>query len=358
MANDTMALQILQTTVTDQIFSCIAPTTTFEEAWEALKTEYKGSMQVRLIKLQALRREYENLKMYDGENIKSFTDKLIVFENQLTYHGEKKTNSQIIQKILISLPAKFDSIVSVLEQTRDLDSLTMTELIGAFNVRTKARKTGSKQDNTKSRGNQGKKWCEFCKRNNHTNEECWKKPKENDQRKNNKSNIKCYNCGKIGHYSNKCRSKKKERAHVSLEEEDSSDKDHMLFTASEIEAATKEDVWLVDSGCTNHMTKEEGYFSKLEKSVKVPIKVGNGEIVMTASKGDVTIMTNNGKKIIQNVFLVPGLEKNLLSFPQIISSGYRVSFEDKRCIILDAKGKKIMEIPMSHKSFRIKLRMV
>ncbi|CAL9220210.1 unnamed protein product, partial [Arabidopsis halleri] len=103
MASDTMALQILQTAVTDQIFSRIAAAGTSKEAWEALKTEYEGSSQVRLIKLQALRREYENLKMYDGENIKSFTDKLIVLENQLTYHGEKKTNSQVVQKILISL---------------------------------------------------------------------------------------------------------------------------------------------------------------------------------------------------------------------------------------------------------------
>ncbi|XP_024016110.1 uncharacterized protein LOC112089271 [Eutrema salsugineum] len=262
MLNDTIALQILQTAITDQTFSRIVAASTSKEAWEALKTEYEGSTQVRLVKLQALRREYENLKMYDGEDIKSFTDKLIVLENQLTYHGKKKTNSQVVQKILISLPAKFDSIVSVLEQTRDLDSLTMTELIGilkahearlsardestnegAFNARTKARETGSKQNNTRSRENQGKKWCEFCKRSSHTNEECWKKPKENDQGKNKKSNIKCYNCGKIGHYSNKCRSKKKERAHVSLEEEDSSDEDHMLFTASEIEAATKKKIF-------------------------------------------------------------------------------------------------------------------
>ncbi|KAL1225004.1 hypothetical protein V5N11_002783 [Cardamine amara subsp. amara] len=90
MMNDTTALQILQTAVTDQIFSRIAAALTAKEAWDALKAEYQGSPQVRLIKLQALRREYENLKMYDGEEIKTFTDKLIVLENQLTYHGEKE----------------------------------------------------------------------------------------------------------------------------------------------------------------------------------------------------------------------------------------------------------------------------
>lgn len=74
---------------------------------------------------------------------------------------------------------------------------------------------------------------------------------------------------------------------------------------------------------------------------------------MTVGKGDITVMTKRGKRTIKDVFLVPGLEKNLLSVPQIISSGYRVLFEDKRCIILDPMGKNIMDIPMKHKSFRI-----
>ncbi|CAA7014800.1 unnamed protein product [Microthlaspi erraticum] len=374
VTNDTLALQILQTAVTDQIFSRIAAASTSKKAWDALKDEYEGSPQVRLVKLQSLRREYENLKMYDGDDIKTFTDKLVVLENQLTYHGEKKSSSQLIQKILISLPAKFDSIVSVLEQTRDLDSLTMSELIGilkaqearvaareestnegAFYVRSKGRESGFKKDNTNSRVNQGKKWCEFCKRGNHTEEECRSKPKKNDQSKNQKSNVECYKCGRIGHYAHKCRSKNKERAHVSIEEEDLNE-DHMLFSASEEEPTTlREDVWLVDSGCTNHMTKEERYFSSINKSVKVPIRVGNGDIVMTVGKGDITVMTNHGKRIIKNVFLVPGLEKNLLSVPQIFSSGYQVRFEDKRCIIHDANGKKIMDIGMTNKSFKIKL---
>ncbi|CAA7026160.1 unnamed protein product [Microthlaspi erraticum] len=107
--------------------------------------------------------------MYDGEDVKTFTDKLIVLENQLTYHGEKKTNTQLVQKILISLPAKFDSIVSVLEQTRDLTTTTMTELIGilkahearlsvreesnnegAFNAHSRQRDSGFKRDNTEA----------------------------------------------------------------------------------------------------------------------------------------------------------------------------------------------------------------
>ena len=279
--------------------------------------------------------------MYGNEDIKVFTDKIVDLANKLTYHGEHKTYVQLIQKILISLPAKFDSIVSVLEQTSDLTSTKMTELIGilkahearlaareestsegAFDARVKHINFGVTQDNSKRRG--GKKWCGYCKKNNHTKSECLKKQKKDDPKKDHRSNKECYNCGKLGHFANQCYSEKKEKAHVSLEED--LNEDHMLFSASETTTTVMEDVWLVESGCTNHMTKEENYFSRLDRSIKVPIKIRNGSTVMTAGKGDITVMTKGGKKTIRNVFLVPVLAKKLLSDPQIVSSGYRVSF--------------------------------
>lgn len=108
----------MQTAVSDQIFSRIAQATTSKEPWDSLKSEYQGTPQVRLIKLQSIRREYENMRMNDRDNIKAFTDKLIDLGNRLRVHGEEKTDYQIVQKILISLPEKFDSIVAVLEQTK------------------------------------------------------------------------------------------------------------------------------------------------------------------------------------------------------------------------------------------------
>ncbi|XP_013626727.1 PREDICTED: uncharacterized protein LOC106332773 [Brassica oleracea var. oleracea] len=303
MMNDTLALQILQTAVSDHIFSRIAAASTSKEAWDALKEEYEGSSQVRLIKLQTLRREYENLKMYENEDIKVFTDKIVELANQLTYHGEQKSDVQLIQKILISLPTKFDSIVSVLEQTSDLTSTKMTELIGILKAH--EARLAAREEST----NEG----EFDARVKHGNSG---KQKKDDPKKDHRSNKECYNCGNL---------------------EEDSNEDHMLFSASEAATTVMEDVWLVDSGATNHMTKEENYFSRLHRSIKFPIKIGNGSTVMTAGKGDITVMTKGGKRTIRNVFLVPGLAKNLLSVPQIVSSGYRVSFQEKRCIIDDAK---------------------
>lgn len=59
-------------------------------------------------------------------------------------------------------------------------------------------------------------------------------------------------------------------------------------------------------------------------SINVPIKVGNGEAVMTARKGDINVMNNKGQRVIKDVFLVPGLEKHFLSVPQMRSRVYHV----------------------------------
>ncbi|KAL1213892.1 hypothetical protein V5N11_028649 [Cardamine amara subsp. amara] len=134
---DMMALQILQTAVSDVIFPRIAPASSAKDAWNALETEFQGSSQVKMINLQSLRREYENLKMEESENINSFTTKLIGIGNQLRIHGEEKSDYHLVQKILISLPERFDSIVAVLEQTKDLSVLSVTDLIGTLKAHEK-----------------------------------------------------------------------------------------------------------------------------------------------------------------------------------------------------------------------------
>jgi len=104
---------------------------------------------------------------------------------------------------------------------------------------------------------------------------------------------RCFVCNKPGHLAKNCRLRRTERVDLSLEETND-DEDHMLFSAVEEETSSNvnDETWLVDSGCTNHMTKEVKYFITLDQSVKVPIKVGNGQHVMTAGKGNIQVMTS------------------------------------------------------------------
>lgn len=106
------------------------------------------------------------------------------------------------------------------------------------------------------------------------------------------------------------------------------------------------DVWLVDSGCSNHMMKDSFYFTHLGTCLRIPIKMGNGVVVQSGGKGTIAINTYKGTSLIKDVLYVPELDKNLLSVPQMMINGYSVYFEGNNCKILDPSDKEISIIPL------------
>jgi hypothetical protein len=55
--------------------------------------------------------------------------------------------------------------------------------------------------------------------------------------------------------------------------------------------------------------------------------MGNGVLVLAKGKGDISVKTELGTKIIRDVILVPDLQQNLLSVGQLVCNGYSVHFE-------------------------------
>ncbi|CAN6693054.1 unnamed protein product [Malus baccata var. baccata] len=66
---DAKALGIIQNVVSDQIFPRIANAESAKMAWDLLYGEYHGGDQVRSVKLQNLRREFEYARMRDDESL-------------------------------------------------------------------------------------------------------------------------------------------------------------------------------------------------------------------------------------------------------------------------------------------------
>jgi len=52
--------------------------------------------------------------------------------NQIRRNGEAFTNAQITEKILRSLYPRFDYVVVVIEESKEMDKLTVDELIGSL----------------------------------------------------------------------------------------------------------------------------------------------------------------------------------------------------------------------------------
>ena len=93
-----------------------------------LGTSYQGLDKVKTSKLQILRRYFESLSMKDLESVDSFYTRVVGFINQLKSHGETITDQRVVEKILRSLPLRFESLVVTLEEQIDMTIVTIDEL--------------------------------------------------------------------------------------------------------------------------------------------------------------------------------------------------------------------------------------
>ena len=114
------------------------------------------------------------------------------------------------------------------------------------------------------------------------------------------------------------------------------------------------ETWLIDSGCTNHMTPQLSYFRELDQSYKSKVKIRNGDLVDVKGKGFVAIETPTGIKYISDVLFVPKISQSLLSVGQMLEKNYSLHFQNMSCIVVDNVGCKLMTIKMRDKSFPIK----
>lgn len=118
--------------ISDEIFPRVSNEVKAKGAWDVLEKEYKGSTKVRSVKLQHLRRDFEYARMKDDELLNDYLTRLTDVINQMKSYGENIVDSRIVEKLLLSLSPKYDTIVSVIEQIKDLESLTIEELKGSI----------------------------------------------------------------------------------------------------------------------------------------------------------------------------------------------------------------------------------
>jgi hypothetical protein len=129
---------------------------------------------------------------------------------------------------------------------------------------------------------------------------------------------------------------RKQNAHLSKSSSET------LFITCDVAQENASNIWFLDSGCSNHMTGNKGLFENLNTSVKAQIKLGNDNIVEVMGKGAINVITNNGKKIIPDVYFVAGLKHYLISVGQLTQKGYRVYFENNVCTVFDIPPSKMV----------------
>ncbi|XP_047263707.1 uncharacterized protein LOC124896220 [Capsicum annuum] len=133
------ALSCIQLALLKVIFARVMASEIAKEAWDKLKEEFHGSQKIRQIKVINLRREFEILRMNDLETIEEFSNKLMKVVKKIRLLGEELTDSRIVEKVLVSLPKRFEEKIFSLEDLKDLTKLSPSELVHALQAQEQRR---------------------------------------------------------------------------------------------------------------------------------------------------------------------------------------------------------------------------
>ncbi|KAH0641015.1 hypothetical protein KY285_037601 [Solanum tuberosum] len=249
-------------------------------------------------KLQALYGEFETLCMQGGESVTDYFSRTLAIANKMRIHGERLEDVTIIEKILRSMTTKFNYIVCSIEESKDTDTLSLDELQGSLlvheqkinqqdkdEVALKAAMSlkGTNQESVKWKGNN---WHQKKEKSSTADS------KEKEKRRD-KSQIECYRCHQFRHYRSEYRTKLNRksggRSNFAEIKEDMETKGEeevisllMAYTAKE---KASNDVWYLDTGCSNHMSGQKEAFSELDETFRDTVRFGDNSVVSAMGKG-------------------------------------------------------------------------
>ena len=124
------ALNDLFSAVTNKEFKKISSTETAKEAWTILQTTYEGTKAVKDSRFQRLTTSFEEIKMEEDESFDEFYAKLKDIVNSAFNLGETIPEPKIVRKVLKFLPERFHAKITAIEESKDIDKIPLTELVG------------------------------------------------------------------------------------------------------------------------------------------------------------------------------------------------------------------------------------
>ncbi|XP_060671380.1 uncharacterized protein LOC132803142 [Ziziphus jujuba] len=220
--------------------------------------------------LQALREDFETLQIKDGESVTSYCSKTMGIANNMRFHGEKMEDVAIVEKILRPLALRYDYIVCSIEESKDIDTLSLDELQSSLLVHEQkinrsitideqALKASTYAQSSNSRGRGRGRGKRKGGQSNRDGSRQYSEATDDQSdvygrgrgHEFEKSKIECYRCQKFGHYRSECYTKlpadieKREKSNFAENEETK----ETLLMANHVKKKLEPDVWYGDTSC-------------------------------------------------------------------------------------------------------------
>lgn len=125
---DRKAKNYLFSAINKSILKTITLKETSKQLWDSMKTKYQGNSRVKRAQLQTLRRNFELLEMKSGESITDYFTRVMIVANDMRNCGDDMQDVKIVEKILRTLTENWNYIVCSIEESKDIDNLSVDAL--------------------------------------------------------------------------------------------------------------------------------------------------------------------------------------------------------------------------------------
>lgn len=186
--------------------------------------------------------------MKESESVSDYFARTIAIANRMSVQGETLQQVAVVEKILRSMPAKFNYVVCSIEESNDVTSLSIDELQSSLIVheqRMKGQQESTDEQALKASSNGGRGFARGRGRNSSS--------RGRGRGRQNKDFVECFKCHKLGHYQNDCPDWEGNANYAEFDD----DEEMLLMAHNDQASSGKNHLWFLDSGCSNHMIGEK-----------------------------------------------------------------------------------------------------
>ncbi|XP_075076895.1 uncharacterized protein LOC142163501 [Nicotiana tabacum] len=314
---------------------------------KALTLIYQSLDKVKKVPLQTLRGEFESLHMKENKSTSDYISRVFAIGNQMKRYGEELKDDRVVAKIPRSLDSKFDYIVVAIEESKDLDTMTIDELSSSLQAHEEKLKKPKEESVEKTL--QAK--LSFKEKEVVEMEEVVVEEEEvvvNHQIETIKAETivkeEVVEGAKDGDKIKEDNSEEKNNFVESKNE----DKMSLYFLHAKEKESVEKNKWYLDSGASSYICGKKNLFVELKELNGGPITFGDSSRIQIKGKGTILIRLKDGShQLISNVLYVPEMKSNILSLGQLLEKNYDIHLKDKKLYMRDEKGRLLSKVPMA-----------